>query len=127
MGTMDNVDSLSGRALDVAVAQYLFGFEVEERENKSTHERDAVCRHPGKPWVRCAFYSEGLGASLNIEYELSKRGWTWQPAQRTGSRWSQPGLGRVVLVHVDGRTVAASGISVNQALARAALLAVSQG
>lgn len=121
---MDNLDGLNGRALDAAIARYLFELEVEERENRTTREKDAVCRKPGQQWVRVASYTVGMGASLNIEYALSKRGWTWRQELRAASRWSQPGVGQVVLVHSDGRTVEAEGITLNEALCRAALKAV---
>ena len=125
MRPVENVDSLNGRLLDAAVAQYLFGLEVEERTNTRTKEQDVVCRQEGKQWVRCAFYAESMGASLNVEYELSQRGWTWRHDDRPGSRWSQPGVGRVILVHKDGRSVEAEGMSLKEALCRAAVKAVS--
>ena len=122
---MDNADSLSGRLLDAAVAQYLFGLEVEERTNNRTQRNDVLCRAPGQQWVRCAFFAESTGAALNVEYELKQRGWTLRRQERPGSRWSQPGAGRVVLDHTDGRTVEAEGMTLNEALCRAAVKAVS--
>jgi hypothetical protein len=122
---VENVDSLNGRLLDAAVAQHLFGLEVEQRTNNRTRAKDVVCRQAGKQWVRCAFYAESTGASLNIEYELRQRGWTWRREERTGSRWSQPGIGRVILEHRDGRSVESEGASLNEALCRAAVKAVS--
>ncbi|HKC46116.1 MAG TPA: hypothetical protein VKB63_00840, partial [Gemmatimonadales bacterium] len=70
-----NPDTASGRQLDAMIARYLFNLEVEERENIRTREMDIVCREPGKAWSRCAYFADGIGASLNVEYELSRRGW----------------------------------------------------
>ena len=120
---MENADSLSGRLLDAAVARYLFGLEVEERTNNRTQRQDVVCRAPGQQWVRCAFFAESTGASLNVEYELRQRGWTWRREERPGSRWSQPGVGHVVLDHKDGRVVEANGATIKEALCRAAVKA----
>lgn len=122
---MDDADILSGRLLDAAVARYLFGLEVDERDNNRTQKKDVVCRAPGQQWVRCAFFAESKGASLNVEYELRQRGWMWRRDGRPGSRWSQPGFGRVVLDHKDGRTVEAVGATLNEALCRAAVKAVT--
>jgi hypothetical protein len=122
---VDNADILSGRLLDAAVAQHLFGLEVEERTNNRTQQKDVLCRAPGQQWVRCAFFAESTGASLNVEYELRQRGWTWRREERPVSRWSQPGVGRVVLDHKDGRTVEAVGTTLSEALCRAAVKAVA--
>ena len=112
------------RALDAAVAKHLFGLEVETRVNTRTGRRVAVCRQPGKQWVRVGYYSGSTGASLNVAYELRRQGWTWRREVRTVSKWSQPGVQRVVLEHTDGRTVEAEGASIHEALCRAALKAV---
>ena len=78
------------------------------------------------PSVVCAaLRPRRKSASLNVEYELSQRGWTWRHDDRPGSRWSQPGVGRVILVHKDGRSVEAEGMSLKEALCRAAVKAVS--
>ena len=119
-----NPDTATGRQLDAMIARYLFNLEVEERENTRTREMDIVCREPGKPWAQCTHFAAGMGASLNVQYELSRRGWTWRPERGTGSKWSQPGHGRVVLEHTSGRVVEAEGATVNEALARAAVKAV---
>jgi hypothetical protein len=119
-----NPDSATGRQLDAMLARHLFNLEVEERENVRTRETDIVCREPGKPWAQCAYFAEGMGGSLNVQYELSRRGWSWRPDRGTGSKWSQPGIGRVVLEHSSGRVVEAEGATVNEALARAAVKAV---
>jgi len=111
-------EELSGRELDAAVARHLFGFEVEERENTKTGAKDAVCRAPGKDWVRVAYYSASMGASLNVQLAIQNRGWKWVDQRPRGS-----GEVRVVLEHADGRVVEASG-PVNEALCRAALKAV---
>ncbi len=123
-GDRMNPDTASGRQLDAMIARHLFNLEVEERENTRTRETDIVCREPGKPWAQCAYFAEGMGASLNVEYELSRRGWSWRHERATGSRWSQPGIGHVVLEHTSGRVVEAEGATVNEALARAAVKAV---
>jgi hypothetical protein len=119
-----NPDTATGRQLDAMIARYLFNLEVEERQNIRTREMDIVCREPGKPWAHCTHFAAGMGASLNVQYELSRRGWTWRPERGTGSKWSQPGYGRVVLEHSSGRVVEAEGTTVNEALARAAVKAV---
>jgi predicted RNA binding protein YcfA (HicA-like mRNA interferase family) len=117
-----NVDQLTGRELDVAVARRVFGYEVEERANTRTGEKDAVYRMAGADWVRVPFYSTSLAASVQIELELQKKGWKRQEVR--GSHWDEPGGVRVVLEHADGRTVGAFG-SENEALCRAALKAVA--
>lgn len=122
---MEDVDSLDGRLLDAAVARYLFGFEVEERTGARSGRKEILCRQPGMQWVLCTYYAASVGASLNVEYELGKRGWTWRQEERARSRWSQPGVGRVILEHKDGRLVEAEGANLQQALCRAAVKAVA--
>jgi hypothetical protein len=56
-----NIDALSGRELDAAVAREVFGLKAEPRTNARTHETDYVYEvHPGQ-WVRVALYSERMG------------------------------------------------------------------
>lgn len=114
-----NVDDLTGRALDAAVAERLFGLLVEERADARTGEKDFLYvvrpEAPIRAWVRVAFYSGNMGASLEVEFELLNRGW-----RRTEPRVSAPGDVRVVLEHSDGRTVEASG-PMNVALCRGRL------
>ena len=114
------IDDLRGRELDAAVAQQLFGLEVEARTNTKTGEKDALCRQPGKQWVPVAFYSSTLSASISVELELRTRGW-----KRTLPLVGAPGNVRVALVHTDGRTVEAIG-PMNLAICWAALKAVAQ-
>ena len=113
-----DVDDLKGRDLDAMVARYVFDLEVEPRVNARTRERDAVCRLPNGEWVRVAFYSGSMGASLNVQLALRDRGWTRK--EPTGK---VSGDVRVILEHADGRTVEATG-PMNVALCRAALKAV---
>jgi len=42
-----NVDSLSGRELDMAVARRVLGYKVEERVNATTGEKETMCRQKG--------------------------------------------------------------------------------
>lgn len=121
-----NSPELSDSALDAAVARDVFGLEVEERTNTRTRERDFVERTPsGRDWVRVAFYSRSMGASLEVVAELRKRGWTRvDTLWREGSRWNEPGDPRVILQHDDGRRVEATGPA-NEALCRAAIKAVA--
>ena len=121
---MEDIDGLEDRALDAAVARYLFGLEVEDRIIARTHEKDVVCRQPGKDWNRCDNYASSVRASLNVENELAKHGWTLRRPVRAGVGW-KPEDGRVLLEHTDGRIVEAEGASVNEALCRAALRAVA--
>jgi hypothetical protein len=118
-----NIDALTGRELDVAVAGRVFGYEVEERANTRTGEKDAVYRMAGTDWVRVPFYSTSLAASIQVELELQKQGWKRQEV-RAGSHWNEPGGVRVVLEHADGRTVGAFGHP-DEAHCRAALKAVA--
>ena len=76
--------------------------------------------HPGQ-WVRVAFYTASMTASLNVELALRDRGWT-----RTEPQDRAVGDVRVVLTHTDGRTVEATG-PLNEALCRAALKAMVPG
>lgn len=113
-----NSDVLRGRDLDGAIARHLFGLEVEPRTNKRTREPDVVYRLPSGDWVRVSFYSERMGPSLEVSYRLSQLGWE----RRAGPNWNDP---HVRLVHTDGRVVEAEGRTVDEALCRAALKAVS--
>ena len=110
----------NGRELDAAVARQVFGYDVEPHVNTRTGEADYLQRTPsGQDWVRVAFYTASMGASINIALALRDRGWTQtEPQGRT------TGDVRVVLEHADGRRVEATG-PVNVALCRAALKAVS--
>ena len=124
-----DIDGLTGRELDALVAERLCGLQVEERANARTGQKDFVyVVHPEAPireWVRVAFYSASMAASLEVEYELQRRGWK-RKYDRVGGEWNEPSEQRVVLRHADGRTVEAFG-PVNVALCRAALKAVTLG
>lgn len=114
-----NLDALSGRALDAAVAHDVFGLEVEQRTNARTGETDFVCREPGKQWVRVPYYATSFSASLKVGDALRQRGWNW---------WFPPIAVPVVevpITHEDGRTVKAEGASTGEALCRAALKALA--
>jgi hypothetical protein len=117
-------DELSGRELDTAVARHVFGLEVEERANARTGENDAVCREPGKDWLRVPNYGSSLASSIKLEVELQQRGWT-RKAVPSDSGWDGADVVRVVFEHADGRRVAAVGAP-SEALCRAALKAVQQ-
>jgi hypothetical protein len=123
-----DVDQLSGRQLDIAVARQVFGHQVEVRSRARTGELDAVYNAGldanAPTWVRVPFYSISLASSIQVELELQKKGWKRQEV-RAGAHWKEPGGMRVVLEHTDGRTVGAFG-SENEALCRAALKAVEQ-
>jgi hypothetical protein len=118
----DTVDALTGRYLDLAVARYVFGHQVEERPNLRTGEMDAVfstsLRTSNATWVRVPLYSRAGKPALLVEAELQKRGWKRKPAERTSDEDAV-----IVLEHVDGRTVEASG-EASEALCRAALKAM---
>lgn len=115
-----NIDELTGRELDARVAQHVFGYEVEPGVNIRTDEKDYFQRTlSGRDWVRVAFYSRNMGASLEVELALRDRGWT-----RTEPLVGAPGDVRVVLEHADGRTVESFG-PMSVALCRAALKAVT--
>jgi hypothetical protein len=120
-----SIDDLTGRELDAAVAARLFGHVVEERANARTGQRDYV--HvtrpytPTRDWVRVPHYNSSLSASITVEAELQRAGWT-----RKGAGY-RPGPSRdvtVVLEHRDGRVVEASG-PFETALCRAALRVVA--
>jgi hypothetical protein len=119
------IDNLTGRELDMAVAKHVLGYEVEERINPTTGEKDAFSRQPGHGtgWVRVAFYGASIGASLNVEYELQHRGWR---RRVTGIVTEPTTLDEVILDHGDGRSVKAVGESRGEALCRAALKAVAE-
>ena len=107
----------------MAVAKHVLGYEVEERINTTTGEKDAFSRPrgQGKGWVRVVSYGASMGASLNVEYELQHRGWR-RRATRTVKEPTT--LAEVILDHRDGRTVQAQGESFSEALCKAALKAV---
>jgi hypothetical protein len=118
-----NVDTLSGRNLDAMVAQHVFGMLVERRTNSRTGEKDFLYAvHPGQ-WVRVPFYTASMGASINVEVEMQKRG--WKRIVLANVHRNSPNDAHVVLVHSDGREVLAAGL-LNEALCRAALKAVAQ-
>jgi hypothetical protein len=121
-----NVDDLTGRELDMAVAKHVLGYAVEERINTTTGEKDAFSQQPGqgKAWVRVAFYGASMGAALNVEYELQHRGWRRRGV--TGTVKEPTTLAEVILDHGDGRSVKAVGESRGEALCRAALKAVAE-
>lgn len=115
-----NPDTLSGRALDPAVAERVFKLEVEQRTNARTGQVDYVCREPGRDWNRVALYAASLSASSKVELELERRG--WKRRERSVSGPATPAT--VVLVHEDGRTFEAEGASLGAALCRAAVKAL---
>ncbi len=119
---MVNPDDVSGRDLDAMVAQHVFGLVVEPRVNASTGERDVLYPLPSGDWVRVPFYTASLAASMLVELKLKDHGW-----KRVGEQ-SRPASShdvRVVLVHRDGRSVAAAG-PFETALCRAALKALAR-
>jgi hypothetical protein len=103
-----NIDELSGRQLDLAVARLMFGAEVEEHPNLRTGEMDAVyspsLRSSNSTWVRVPSYSRTPKASIQVEVELQKRGWKRKQAPG-GSPGDEQGNVPVVLQHADGRIV----------------------
>ena len=117
-----NVDELSGRALDAMVAQQVFGLHVEARVNTRTGEKDFLYALPGGDWLRVAYYTASMAASVTVEVALQKCGWKLKT--QPGENWNGPGDVHVILEHSDGRTVGAFG-PLNEALARAALKAVT--
>jgi hypothetical protein len=118
----ETVDALSGRHLDLAVARYVFGHQVEERPNLQTGEMDAVfsasLRTSNATWVRVPFYTRPGKPARLVEAELLKRGWKKKQDDAAPDEEL-----RVVLERADGRTVAASG-EASEALCRAALKAM---
>ena len=119
------IDNLTGRELDMAVARHVLRYEVEERIDTTTGEKDAFSRPrgQGKGWVRVASYGASMGASLNVEYELQHRGWR---RRVTGTVKEPTTPAEVILDHGDGRSVKAVGRSRGEALCRAALKAVAK-
>lgn len=120
-----NLDALTGRVLDAAIARQVFGHQVEERPNPRTGELDAVYNAgldaTNPTLVRVPFYSVSFATSVQVELELHKRGWKREDSPAGTSRDTPP----VVLKHSDGRTVEASG-RFEEALCRAGLKAVVQ-
>ncbi len=117
-----NVDALSGRELDAAIAREVFGLKVESRTNARTRGLNYVHEvHPGQ-WVRVSFYSGSMGASLNVVEELHRRGWE-QTDGFAAVHFNGSGDFHVVLKHLDGRVVEVDGPR-NVALCRAALKAL---
>ena len=113
-----NIDALSGRELDTAVAKRLFGYAIAERVNPKTGKPDAVYRLPSGDWARVPSYAARITASIQVEVRLEDLGWKRLPAPKV------TGPQEVVLVGKDGRSVKAKGESLGEALARAALKAV---
>jgi hypothetical protein len=120
-----NYDALSGRELDAAIAQHIFGLPVEQRANLKTGKREylhAVGSNPEAPgWVRVPEYSVSTGPNLNVEVWLGQQGW----ARIAPTGKAPPGEVEVVYQRSDGRTVSARG-SLNAAVCRVALKAKAQ-
>ncbi len=116
-----NPDSLTGRGLDVAVARYVFGNEVEERINPKTREKDALYRLAVGDWIPVPFYTASLAVSIQVELKLKDHGWK---RRGVGTRPISQRDVLVVLEHRDGRVVEASG-AFETALCRAALKALT--
>lgn len=108
---------LTGRALDAAVAQHVFGFTVEWHTNTRTRAKEALRLLDNGNRVIIPYYSERMSASITLGLRLQDLGW-----QRT----SAPRDPRVTLVHADGRSISATGRSDSEALARAAVKAVRE-
>ena len=118
-----DIDNLSGRDLDAVVAEHVFGLQIKPGVNVRTSEKDFLYALPSGDWVRVAYYSGSMSASLTVEVEMKKRGWTrkeWLGVDH----WDAPGNVRVTLEHSDGRSVQAVG-SLNEAICRAALKALA--
>lgn len=121
-----DVDGLCGRELDVLVAQYLFGLEVQRRTDPTTGEQDhfynARPQARAPSWVRVPEYGRCVVASLDVEKKLEDLGWrrhTPPPGWRPGP----PHVITIVLEHRDrGRVQAVA--TFETALCRAALKAV---
>lgn len=59
------------RALDAALARYLFGYVVEQRRNARTGALDYVCRRAGQAWQPVAPYSNASSIlSLVVQFKL---------------------------------------------------------
>ena len=119
-----NNEELSGRELDAAVAQHVFGLEVEERTNTRTGEQDFVYRQKsGQDWVLVAYYGS-LTASLDLEFMLRKLGWTLKPSP-LGRQPDASGVVRAVLVNEE-REVEGTGRSFEEALCRSGVKATEE-
>jgi hypothetical protein len=115
-----NLDALSGRELDMAVARHVFRRVVEERVNARTKEKYAVYRVSGHGWVQVPEYSRNLSASFEVESKLEDLGWR----RHVPPAGLLLGASGVKLVHRDGRRVEASG-PFQTALCRAAVKATA--
>ena len=109
-------DGMEGRELDASVAAQVFGFTVEWRTNKRTHAQEPVYQISNGAWIVVPYYSERMAPSITLVLRLQDIGWKQTSAPRDTN---------VTLVHADGRTVSASGRSQNEALARAAVKALT--
>ena len=120
---MDDIDTLSGRALDAALAQRLFGYAIEERTNTRTHKPEMLRRLGNGAWVVIPYYSTRMSAGLAVGEQLHRLGWTVDDASPS-RRPDATGLYRLTLNGPNGQRVVASGESWEMALSRAALKAV---
>ena len=118
------MDTLSGRALDAALAQRLFGYEIEERTNTLTHKPEILRRLDNNQWVIVSYYSTRMSAGLEVGERLRRLGWTLNEAS-SNRRPDAAGLHRVALDGPQGLRVSASAETWELALARAALKAVT--
>jgi len=84
---------LTDKELDAAVAHNVFGFELKTVTNTKTGKPETLCRKPGSEWTIVTYYSGSMGASLTVEYELSKRGWEWKRCPPPLDRGESPRKG----------------------------------
>ena len=121
---MEDIDTLSGRALDAAVAQRPFGFQVEPRINSRTHKPEILRRLDNGEFVVLPYFSTRMSAGLEVGERVRRLGWTLNEAS-SNQRPDAAGLYRLTLNGPNGQRVAASGQTWELALARAALKALT--
>lgn len=112
-----NVDALSGRELDAAVAHHVFGLAVELRTNTKTHQQEYVYPANDGGVLLVPRYAYSLAPSLHVQVWLQEQGWL-----KTAPLINPPPgeTARVTYQHTDGRTMEAHGFP-EEAVARIAV------
>src|SRR5262245_11385832 len=118
-----DIDALTARELDGAIAARVFGFTVEPRVNGRTRQPDVVQQLPSGDFVQVAYCSSSGSAARTLALKLQDLGWTRKDGLLSGSQWSAAADPRVILEHRDGRVVEATGRTATEAIARAAVKA----
>src|SRR5712692_975898 len=86
------IDDLTGRELDMAVAKHVLDYEVEERINTTTGEKDAVSRQPEPAWLAPRLTPHRTRGMRSVLPGVRHGG--RHPSPQTDPRAQEPSLGK---------------------------------